>query len=115
MNCFDTNKAARIDTIPTKLIKIAAAFLTPLVNVAINKSIEENIFLGSAKIASVISLYKGKPNKNEISKYRPVSVLNTFSNFYEKVIKKQLARFMEEYFPPLISAYRTNYSSLFDY
>ena len=38
-------------------------------------------------------------------------VLNTFSKVYEKVIKKQLVRFMEEYFSPLISAYRTNYSS----
>ena len=38
-------------------------------------------------MASVIPLDKGKPNKNEISNYRPVSVLNTFSKFYEKVIK----------------------------
>ena len=104
MNYFDTNKGAGTDTISPKLIKIAAAFLTPLVTVAINKSIEENIFLGSAKIASVIPLDKGKPNKNEISNYRPVSVLNTFSKFYKKVIKKQLVRFMEEYLSPLISA-----------
>ena len=59
----------------------------------------------------MIPLDKGKPNKNEISNYRPVSVLNTFSKFYEKVIKKQFVRFIEECFPPLISAYRTNYSS----
>ena len=85
--------------------------LTPLLTVAINKSIEENIFPDSAKIASVIPLDKGKPNKNEISNYRPVSVLNTFSKFYEKVIKNQLLRFMKEHFSHLISAYRTNYSS----
>ena len=105
---FDTSKAAGIDTILPKLIKIAADFLTPLLTVAINKSIEENIFPDSAKIASVIPLDKRKPNKNEISIYRPVSVLNTFSKFHEKVIKKQLVRFMEECFSPLISAYRTN-------
>ena len=85
--------------------------LTPLLTVAINKSIEENIFPDSAKIASVIPLDKSKLNKNEISNYRPVSVLNTFSKFYEKVIEKQLVRFMGEYFSPLVSAYRTNYSS----
>ena len=72
--------------------------------------IDENIFPDSVNIASVIHLEKGKPNKNEISNYRSVSVLNTFSKFYEKVTKKQLVRFMEEYFSPLISAYRTNYS-----
>ena len=59
----------------------------------------------------MIPLDKGKPNKNEISNYRPVSVLNTFSKFYEKVIKKQLVGFMKEYFSPLISAHRTYYSS----
>ena len=68
------------------------------------KSIEENIFPDAARIASVIPLDKGKPNKNEISNYRPISVLNTFSKFYKKVIKKQLVRFMEEYLSPLISA-----------
>ena len=47
----------------------------------------------------------------EMSNYRPVSVLNTFSKFYKKVIKKQLVRFMEEHFSPSISAYRANYSS----
>ena len=57
INCLDTNKAAVIDTIPLKLIKIAAAFLTPLLTVVI-KSIEENISPGSAKIASVIPLDK---------------------------------------------------------
>ena len=55
--------------------------------VAINKSIEENIFPESAKIASVISLDKEKPTKTEISNYRPVIVLNTFSKFYEKFLK----------------------------
>ena len=55
----------------------------------------------------MIPLDKGKPNENEISNYRPV--LNTFSKFYEKVIKKQLVRFMEEYFLPLMSAYICDY------
>ena len=47
-------------------------------------------------MASVIPLGKEKPNKNEISNYRPV--LNTFSKFYEKIIKKQLVRFMGVFF-----------------
>ena len=111
IKCRDANKAAGIDTIPPKLIKIAADFLTPLLTVAMNKSTEENIFPHSVKIASVIPLDKEKANKTEISNYRPVSGLNTFSKFYEKSIKKQLVGFMEEYFSSLISAHRTSYSS----
>ena len=65
-------------------------------------------------MASVVVLEKWKTNKNEISNFRPVSVLNTFSKFYEKVIKKQLVGFMER-FSHLISAYRTKHSSQYDY
>ena len=30
---------------------------------------------------------KGKPNKNEISNFWPVSILNTFSKFMKKLLK----------------------------
>ena len=56
-------KKAGIDTIPPKLIKVALEFLTPLL----------------AKTALVVPLDKGKPNKNDIANFRPVSILNTFS------------------------------------
>ena len=107
-------KLSGIDPIPPKHIKIVADFLTTLLITAINKSLEESNFPGSAKIASVVVLEKWKPNKNEISNFRPVSVLNTFSKFYEKVIKKQLVGFIE-HFSHLISAYRTKLSSQYDY
>ena len=54
IKCLDTNKAARINTIPPKLMKIVADFLTPLLTAVLN------IFPGSAKIASVVSLDKRK-------------------------------------------------------
>ena len=43
--------------------------------------------------------------------FRPVSVLNTFSKIYERVIKHQIVCGMEKYFSPFLSAYRKNYSS----
>ena len=46
-----------------------------------------------------------------MSNFRPVSVLNTFSKIYERVIKDQIVRGMEKYFSPFLSAYRKNYSS----
>ena len=59
----------------------------------------------------MIPLDKGKPNKNEMSNFRPVNVLNTFSKIYERVIKDQIVRGMEKYFSPFLYAYRKNYSS----
>ena len=108
---LDINKASGIDTIPPKLVKLSADFLTPLLTKAINTSIAQNVFPENAKTASVIPLDKGKPNKNEMSNFRPVSVLNTFSKIYERVIKDQIVHGMEKYFSPFLSAYRKNYSS----
>ena len=61
---LDINKASGIDTIPPKLVKLSADFLTPLLTKAINTSIAQNVFPENAKTASVIPLDKGKPNKN---------------------------------------------------
>ena len=108
---LDIKKASGIDTIPPKLVKLSADFLTPLLTKAINTSIARNVFPENAKTASVIPLDKGKPNKNEMSNFRPVSVLKTFSKIYEGVIKDQIVRGMEKYFSPFLSAYRKNYSS----
>ena len=43
--------------------------------------------------------------------YRPISVLNVFSKFYEKIMKEQITSFMEEKFSFSLSAYRKNYST----
>ena len=108
---LDIKKASGIDTIPPKLVKLSADFLTPLLTKAINTSIAQNVFPENAKTASVIPIDKGKPNKNEMSNFRPVSVLNTFSKIYERAIKDQIVRGMEKYFSPFLSGYRKNYSS----
>ena len=99
------------DTIPPKLVKLLADFLIPLLTKAINTSIAQNVFLEKTKTASVILLDKGKSNKNTMSNFIPVSVLNTFSKVQERVIKDQIACGMERYFSPFLSADKKNYSS----
>ena len=108
---LDMKKASSIDKIPPKLVKLSADFLTPLLTKAIITSIAQNVFPENAKTASVIPLDKGKPNKNKMPNFRPVSVLNIFSKIYESVIKDQIICGMEKYFSPFLSAYRKSYSS----
>ena len=64
----------------------------------------------NAKV-TVVSLDKRKPDKSDISNSRSVSLLNRFSKFDERVIKDQLVLSMENYFSPMVSAYRKNYST----
>ena len=71
----------------------------------------QGTFPDNAKVASVVRLDKGKPNKYDVLNYRPVSILNPFSKIYEKVIKNHLASYLDKYFSPFVSAYRKSYST----
>ena len=77
---------------------MASNFLVPVLTAAITSSTENSVFPENAKVATVVPLDKGKSDKNDISNFRPVSLLNTFLKFYERVIKDQLVLSMENYF-----------------
>ena len=109
LNELDTKKTVGIDTIPTKLIKTASNFLAPMFTTAINFNIESSVFPDNTKVTTVVPLDKGKPDKNNISNFRPVSLLNTFSKFYERLIKDQLVLSTENCFLSMLSAHRKNY------
>ena len=108
---IDIKKAVGVDTIPPKLIKIGADIIVVLLTQAINCCLRQGSFPGNAKIASVVPVDKGKPDKYGVLKYRPVSILNNFSKIYEKVIKNQLVSYFDKYLSPFVSAYRKNDST----
>ena len=110
LTTINTKKATGFDKIPPKLVKLSAEILSTPLSIAINNNLKYGIFPDNAKIVSFVQLDKGKSNKNEISNYRPVSILNTFSKIYEKFIKDQLVSGLHKYFSPFISAYRKGYS-----
>ena len=66
----------------------------------------QGIFPDNAKIASVVPVDKGNPDEYDVLNYKPVSILNTFSKIYEKVIKNQLVSYFDKYLSAFISAYR---------
>ena len=105
LNYIDTKKGGRYRYYPPKLIKMASNFLAPILTAAINSSIENSVSPENAKVAIVVPFDKGKSDKNDNSSFRPVSLLNTFSKFYEGVIKDQLVLSMENYFSPTVSGH----------
>ena len=108
---LNTNTSTGEDKIPTKLVKLAKNHLVKPLKEAINSSIISNIFPNKAKRAAVTPLDKGGKDKTNITNYRPISVLNVFSKFYEKIMKEQIMSFMESKFSPFLSAYRKSYST----
>ena len=78
LKSINTEKATGFEKIPPKLVKLSAEIITTPLSIAMKSSLKYGVFLDDAKIASVTPLDKDKPNKNEISNFRPVKILNTF-------------------------------------
>ena len=69
------------------------------------------LFPEDAKKAAVCPLGKGEVNRTAERNFRPVSVLNTFSKIYKKVLKQQLISHLDKTLSTFISAYRKSYST----
>ena len=80
-------------------------------SIVFDNSIRTSTFPDNAKIATVVPIDKKTDDKYVISNFRPVSILNCFSNVYENVIKNELLKSMNVHLSPFISAYRKNYNT----
>ena len=69
------------------------------------------MFPDNTKIACVSPLDKHTDDKYSVTNFRPVSVLNTFSKIYEKIVKDFLMSKIEHHFSLFISAYRKSFST----
>jgi len=69
---------------PIKILKLSLPFaISPLIYIC-NKSLLKCIFPTWLKFSQIIPLWKRK--KSEISNYRTISLLSSFSKIFEKII-----------------------------
>ena len=62
----------------------------------INISFKEGVFPKQLKLAKVVPIHKsGK--RTDVSNYRPISLLSTFSKIYEKIMHKRVDSFLTKY------------------
>ena len=81
------------DFISTKLLKeIAPIIITPL-HYLINLSLETGFVPKEFKIAKVVPIFK-EGDCHDFNNYRPISLLSSFSKLMEKIVSKQLMRFL---------------------
>jgi len=79
----------RYDKISTKLLKISSPFISsPLTHIC-NKSLSSEIFPDHLKFSEIKPLFK-KGDKINISNYRPISLLTSFSTVLETAMYIQL-------------------------
>ncbi|XP_057293820.1 uncharacterized protein LOC130622382 [Hydractinia symbiolongicarpus] len=99
------------DKITAKMVKLAKPYLIKLLTNAINNSICLSVFPRRAKRATVSPIDKGGKDKLCVNNYRPVSILNIFSKFYERIIKSQIVGYIDNKLSEFLSAYRESYGT----
>jgi hypothetical protein len=77
------------DEISTKILKASALYILSPLTYIFNKILQAGIFPDRLKFSEVKPLYK-KGDKSELSNYRPISLLPTFSKIIGKIIYKRL-------------------------
>ena len=77
------------DEISTKVLKMSSVYISsPLTHIC-NKSLSQGIFPDRLKYSQIKPLFK-KGDKSNISNYRPISLLTSFSKVLEKAMSIQL-------------------------
>ena len=89
------NKSTRDTKISALKVANTSYNFTKILTEIINKSFREGIFPEQMKIAKVIPIHKGG-TKTEAGNYRPISLLNTFSKIYEKLMHSRILNFLEQ-------------------
>jgi hypothetical protein len=87
------NSSPGYDGIKGNILKLSSEYIIPVMTHMVNLSLSQGIFPNELKTAKVTPIYKAN-KAEEISNYRPVSVLSTFSKIFERVFYNRLEKFL---------------------
>ena len=90
------NKAPGPDNIVNKLLKLDPQIVCYPLQLIYNKSIECAQYPNGRKLAKVVAIYK-KGMMHIVDNYRPISLLSCFNTIFEKLIHKNLMKFIDKH------------------
>ena len=90
---MNTNKASGIDGISAKILKIAAPCISSSLTLIFNQSILTGVFPNDWKTSKVIPIYKSEA-KDEMTNYRPISIISTVARIFERLIYNQIYEYL---------------------
>ena len=86
LSSIDVTKATGLDSIGSRLLKIAQNVFTPGITYMINKSLASGVFPGIWKHAKVNPIFKTGSN-DEVNNYRLISIVPALSKMIEQWIQ----------------------------
>jgi len=98
--------------IPVSILKFAAGFIAVPLAELINASFSTGIFPTKLKETKVIPIFKAG-DSTLVNNYRPISILNSFSKIFKKIIAMRLLNFLNknEIFHPEQFGFREAHSN----
>lgn len=94
IDSLNNKLSSGFDEIPSIVIKKSKFYLVKPLTHLINSSFISGIFPQKLKIGKIKPVFK-KGNRNDVTSYRPVSLLPNFSKIYERLVYNQFADYLE--------------------
>ena len=88
------NKKCDTATIPNQIYKMISELISRPLTFLLNSSINLGIFPDILKTSSVVPIFK-KGDPTQPGNYRPISITNTISKIFEKIIHRQMLHYFD--------------------
>ena len=82
-----------LNSLPVKILKLCSDKLSPMITKLLNESLVSGVFPDFLKIATVIPIFKSG-NREDVSCYRPISIVPLFSKIFESVMSTRIRDFI---------------------
>ena len=90
-----------------KLLSCAGEVIAPIICKFIDVSLHSKIVLEDWKMSRVTPIYKGKGDMEDLTNYRPISVISHIAKIVEKIVQSQIMNYLESH--ELITADQSAY------
>ncbi|PIK39278.1 hypothetical protein BSL78_23886 [Apostichopus japonicus] len=96
LTTLDASKATGVDELSAKILKMSGPHIYASITRIINISIRTNTFPSRWKVAKVIPIFKSN-SRQDLSNYRPISILPVLSKILEKHVHIALTSFLKKF------------------
>ena len=96
--------------IPVKILKSVTDAIAPYLTICFNQGLDQQTFPRDLKLADVTPIHK-KDATTDKSNFRPVSLLPAISKVFERLICKQILKFMQDKLSKYLCGFRKGYST----